>query len=547
MSSSQTGGYLSLVLHAHLPYIRNPDHEYFLEERWLFEAITETYIPLLHLFENLLNDRIDFRITISLTPTLIEMFNDSLLMHRYQRHIDNLVELAAKEVSRTRRDSEFGPVAKMYRQRLLKIRRLFEEVYRKDLTSAFRSLLDTGKADIITSAATHAFLPALMNERSASMAQVMTGASQFRKNFGRKPSGIWLPECGFHPGCDALLKKCGIRFFFLESHGLINSRPKNSKGIYQPVRTPAGVFAFARDAECSRQVWSATNGYPGDFDYRDFYRDVGFDLDFGYLSPHLTEGIRTFTGLKYYRITGKSDAKKPYIRQNALKKTEIHARHFLKNRKDQILSLGKTLKIKPVVTAAYDAELFGHWWFEGPEWLGSFLKMASKQRAFRLITPSEYLSENRAMETAMPSMSSWGDRGFSSTWVNGSNAWVYKHLHKAARMMTEMASEHCRAKGAIKRALNQAARELLLAQASDWAFMMKTGSASEFAKNRFTEHVNHFFELHREIGRGQIDETKLASLERTNAIFSDIDYRIYAGDENPFRRGACRRDRTSRT
>jgi 1,4-alpha-glucan branching enzyme len=477
-----------------------------------------------------LNGGVDFRITISLTPTLVEMFNDALLMGRYQRHLDNLMELSEKEVWRTRMDSGFGPVAIMYRRRLRKIRRLFEEVYRKDLTSAFRSLLGTGKVDIITSTATHAFLPALMSERQAVTAQITTGAGHFRKNFGRNSSGIWLPECGYYPGCDYLLKKCGIRFFFLESQGLLNSTPKNSYGIYRPAKTPSGVFAFSRDAECSRQVWSAADGYPGDFDYRDFYRDIGFDLGFDYLSPHLPEGIRTFTGLKYYRITGKSDTKKPYVRQRALKKAKIHAHHFLKSRDNQIHSLREKLKIRPVVTAAYDAELFGHWWFEGPEWLGYFLKLASKQSAFRLVTASEYLAGSRKVETASPSMSSWGDRGYGSTWVNDSNAWIYKHLNRAARIMGEMASRHLGATGILKRALNQAARELLLAQASDWAFMMKTGGASEFAKNRVTGHIKHFFLLHGEITKGAIDEDTLARIERTDAIFRDIDYRLYAPD-----------------
>ncbi len=547
MSSSRHEGYLSLVLHAHLPYVRNPYHEYFLEERWLFEAVTETYVPLLHLFENLLNDGVDFRITLSLTPTLLEMFNDSLLMSRYQRHLDSLIELAGKEVSRIRRDSEFGPVAKMYRLRLLRIRRLFEEVYGKDLTSAFRALLGSGKVEILASAATHAFLPALMSEPDAAAVQITTGAGHFRKTFGRNPSGIWLPECGFHPGCDDLLKKCGIRFFFVEGHGLLNCRPKTSKGIYAPARTPAGVFAFSRDSECSRQVWSATGGYPGDFDYRDFYRDVGFDLDAGYLAPHLPEGVRTFTGLKYYRITGGSAAKEPYIRERALRKAKKHARHFLKSREDHIRSLRESLGIRPIVTAAYDAELFGHWWFEGPQWLGYFLKMASRQDAFRLVTPSEYISENRAAETAMPSMSSWGDRGYSSTWVNSSNVWIYRHLNRAARMMKETASRNPAASGIRKRALNQAARELLLSEASDWPFMMKTGSAAEFARIRVTEHLEHFFRLQMEITEGRIDEANLGRLERMNAIFGDIDYRIYARDESRFRREVCRRDRTLRT
>ncbi len=530
VSSFEPDGYLSLVLHAHLPYVRSPEHEYLLEERWLFEAITETYIPLLELFGNLLDEGVDFRITLSITPTLTEMFNDSLLMKRYLRHLYGLIELAGKEAARTRRDAALAPVARMYKERFIKTAHLFEDVYRKDLTSAFRSLLDSGKIELITSAATHAYLPALMTAPGSVRAQISTGARHFRNNFGRPAAGIWLPECGFFPGCETFFETEGIRFFFLESHGLTNCAPRNVNGIYAPVRTPSGVFAFSRDAECSGQVWSASNGYPGDFDYRDFYRDAGFDLEFADLEPYLPEGVRTFTGLKYFRITGKSGEKKPYVRQRALRKARLHAEHFLNSRRDQALFLRKKLKARPLVTAAYDAELFGHWWFEGPEWLGSFLRKTAKQKTVRLVTPREYLDRNPDIQTAMPSMSSWGEKGYSTTWINNSNAWIYRHLSRAARMMEEAAERHADAKGHMKRALNQAARELLLAQASDWAFMMKTGSASEFAGRKFSGHIENFFALHRQISAGKIDKNSLERLEMINNIFRDIDYRIYRGD-----------------
>jgi 1,4-alpha-glucan branching enzyme len=525
---SKPDGYFSLVLHAHLPYVRNPEHEYFLEERWFFEAISETYIPLLDLLGNLLGDGIDFRLTLSLTPTLIGMFNDGLLMKRYQRHLSGLIELAGKEAARTRRDAALGPVARMYQKKFIRTAHLFEDVYRKDLTAAFRALFDSGKVELIASAATHAYLPALMHDPESVSAQIYTGIRHFRKNFGRHPAGFWLPECGFFPGCETFLKDAGIRFFFLESHGLAASVPQNIRGIYAPIKTPSGVFAFSRDAECSRQVWSAQGGYPGDFDYRDFYRDVGFDLDLAYLKPYLPEGTRTFTGLKYFRITGKSDEKEPYVRKKALKRAKIHAEHFLKSRQDQVLFLKKKSKIQPIVTACYDAELFGHWWFEGPEWLGFFLRKAARQKKVKLVTPLEYLAENAELQTAMPSMSSWGDKGYSSTWVNSSNSWIYRHLSRAARMMKKIVEEHAGARGRMKRALNQAARELLLAQASDWAFMMKTGNAADFAEKKITGHIANFLALHREISAGKINETNLTRLELTNNVFPDIDYSIYA-------------------
>ncbi|MBI5640466.1 MAG: DUF1957 domain-containing protein, partial [Nitrospirae bacterium] len=493
-----------------------------------YEAITDTYIPLLNILENLLNDRIDFRITLSLTPTLLEMFNDSLLISRYQRHMDNLIELTEKEVFRTRNDVRFNPVVRMYLRKFLDTKRRFEYTYSRDLTAAFRSLYDSGRIELITSAATHAYLPAIITEYSAARAQILIGAESFQKNFSSRANGIWLPECGYTPGLDPLLKDAGLNFFFLESHGLLNETAKYGHSIYAPVKTPAGIVAFSRDAESSKQVWSAWEGYPGDPDYRDFYRDIGFDQDLDYLRPYLPDSMRTFTGLKYFRITGKTDNKEPYVPEKAVAKAAMHAGHFVKSRRDQALQLHEKLKIKPLITAAYDAELFGHWWFEGPAWLDMmFRKGASGRMPFRFITPSEYIAEGRGLETAAPSVSSWGSRGYSSTWIAPENSWIYRHLNRAARQMTRLAQENPGAKGLLKRSLNQSARELLLSQASDWAFMMKKESASAFATAKFNEHLSNFTDLHQQIVSGQIKETRLIPLELKNSLFSDLDFRIF--------------------
>lgn len=529
--TSQPKGYLLPVLHAHLPFIRYPQHEYHLEENWFYEATTETYIPLLAVLERLIGDRIDFRLTLSLSPSLIEMFNDRLLRERYERHLGNLLELSEKEVRRTRKDAGVGPVARMYRDRFREVHRIFEDTYRKDLTGAFRSVMETGAVEIIPSAATHGYLPALMTDPVAARSQIMVAAGHFRRHFGCRPQGIWLPECGFVPGIDHFLKEAGIGYFFLEAHGILGGRPKTSQGIYAPVRTPSGIAAFGRDVESSKQVWSAAEGYPGDFDYRDFYRDIGFDLAYAYVSPHLPAGIRTFTGMKYYRITGTSDRKKPYVVNKAFRKAAAHAEHFLKSREEQIAFLRRELDITPVITMAYDAELFGHWWFEGPEWLDLFLRKGAACKSLRFVTPSEYLSEHPAAGTVMPSPSSWGSRGYSRTWIDASNNWLYRHLHRASRSLSHSVRSHPHADGVLKRALAQALRELLLAQASDWPFMMKTGSASAFAKHKFLEHMSNFLSLNRMIRSGKISREKLIALEEKNCIFRELDHRIYGWPE----------------
>lgn len=520
-----------IMLHAHLPYIRYPEHENFLEENWLYETMTETYIPLINILENLLDDGVDFRLSLSLSPPLIEMLSDDLLMSRYQRYLCKLIELSEKEVYRNRRHIRRRDLASMYHKRFLRTRYLFENVYRRDLISAFRALMESGRLEIATCSATHAYLPALMTEPEAVKAQVQLPVMHFRKFFGRKPPGIWLPECGFSPGMDSLLREAGLGYFFLESHGVLNSAQVNRKNIYTSVKTPSGITAFARDASSSRQVWSAQEGYPGDADYRDFYRDIGFDLDLDYIRPYLPDGIRTFTGIKYFRVTDRNAVrKKPYNREKALKKTEFHAVDFLKSREKQILSLNKRLKISPLITAAFDAELFGHWWFEGPEWLDHLLrKGAGKDKLVRFITPSEFIAENPASEIFNPSLSSWGQKGYSSTWIDTSNSWIYKHMHRAAKRMQDMAGKNFRARGLLRKALNQAARELLLAQSSDWAFMMQKEKASEFATKKFTEHITNFSILHHEITSGRINREALALLEHKDNIFSDMDFKIYAG------------------
>ncbi len=529
---SQTeNGYLMIMLHAHLPYVRYPEHEHFLEENWLYEAMTETYIPLITILENLVADGVDFRVALSLTPPLLEMLNDDLLMNRYQRYLSALIELSGREISRNRKDSRFRDIAAMYRKRFLKTQHLFENVYRRDLIAAFRKLRESGRVEIATCSATHAYLPALMPESISAEVQIQLAVAHYQKFFGEKPSGIWLPECGFTPAIDILLKKAGLGYFFLESHGVVNSSPGSRKNIYTSVKTPEGITAFARDNISSRQVWSAHEGYPGAADYRDFYRDIGFELDLDYIGPYLPDGIRTFTGLKYFRITNRGSArKKPYDRGKALQKAKSDAADFIKRREMQMLSLNRRMKIRPLITSAFDAELFGHWWFEGPEWLDHLLrKGAGRGKLLRFITPSEFIAENPATEILNPSLSSWGQKGYSSTWISASNSWVYKHIHSAAKRMHAVSVKNIRARGLKKRALNQAARELLLAQASDWAFMMQKEKASEFAIRKFTEHITNFTVLYHEISAGRINRDHLAFLESKNNIFSDIDFRIYAG------------------
>ncbi|WP_418790595.1 1,4-alpha-glucan branching protein domain-containing protein [Phosphitispora sp. TUW77] len=524
-------GYLALVLHAHLPYIRHPEKENFLEEKWFFEALTETYIPLIGIFDNLLKDGVDFRVTVSLSPPLISMMADDLLRKRYLMHLNKLIELAYRETERTA-GTEFASTAWMYLERFDKIRDIFVNRYGTNLLQAFRKYREKGCVELITSCATHGFLP-LMKKKESIRAQVAVAADLFTRQFGTSPRGIWLPECAYTPGIDEILKNYGIQFFFTDTHGIMYATPCPVQGIYAPLYTPAGVAAFGRDPETSRQVWDMHQGYPGDYWYREFYRDIGYDLGIDYIGPYVGENnLRIDTGIKYYRITGKTDHKEVYNRAVALERAAEHAGNFVFNREQQVEHLASRMDRLPLVVSTYDAELFGHWWYEGPEWINFMLrKLHYDQDTVKTITPWEYLNLCPTNQVASLPMSSWGHKGYNEVWLSPPNDWIYKHLHKAETRMSETAQANPAAEGLRKRALNQMARELLLAQSSDWAFIMKMKTAVGYAEKRTKDHIARFSRLYWAVNNNDLHEDEISLLEKVDNIFPDIDYRVYQPDK----------------
>jgi len=523
--------FLSIILHTHLPFVRHPEEEHFLEERWFFEAVTETYLPLLERFERLANEQIPYRITMSFTPTLLAMLADPLLQQRYVRHLERLIELSQKEIERTRWQPPFQRLALFYHHRLTSTRRQYVEGYHRNLIQAFRALSDRGCIEPIASCATHGLLPLMAVQPSAARAQIRVGVEAFAQAFGRRPAGFWLPECGYHPGHDAFLRDEGLQYFLVDAHGLLFGSPRPKYGIFAPARCPnSGVAAFGRDLESSKSVWSGEEGYPGDADYREFYRDIGYDLDYDYVRPYLNgDGSRLNTGIKYYRITGATEDKQPYDPDRALEKAAEHAGNFLFNRQQQMEHLRTVMDRQPIVVSPYDAELFGHWWFEGPDWLEFLIrKIHTDQTTFQLASPSDYLQAGRRLQVLEPCQSTWGVGGYNEVWLNGTNDWIYRHLHRMADQMIEAAQAHPSPDALQARILNQMARELLLAQASDWAFILKTQTHTAYAYRRLRDHLARFMHLAQALRHRQIDSEWLADVEMKDSVFPAIDYRVYA-------------------
>ncbi len=533
-------GYLALLLHAHLPFVRHPDHDDFLEEDWFFEAITESYIPLLAMMERLVRDEVPFQLTMTVTPTLCAMLQDELLRERYVRYLDRAVALAEREMERTRDDEQLRALAEFYHTHFQVSRQRFFQ-WSGDLLGVFRRLREDGCLELIASAATHGLLPLLQQSPEAVRAQIFVGCDSFRSTFHADPAGFWLPECAYHPGIENVLREADLRWFVVDAHGLMFGDPRPRRAIYAPCFTPAGPAAFARDRDSSRQVWSATEGYPGDPAYREFYRDIGFELPLDHLCPGSSSPLRKFTGIKYHRITARHGEKELYDPAVAEQAAHAHASHFLEARRQQLNEL-RALDFDPIVIAPFDAELFGHWWFEGPQFLESLIRQAAHSQQdlrltsrdryghedFQLTTPTAFLAEHPTQQTVSPAASTWGENGHLGVWLDKTNSWIYPHLYAAAERMTELADKHRDGSDRpADRVLQQLAGELLLAQSSDWPFLIRTGTAKHYATKRVTDHLLRFNRLHDDFVSGNIDEGFLANCEWRDNIFPEIDWRRY--------------------
>ncbi|GEM_PF-81772 len=519
-------GLLVFHLHAHLPYIRKRvsygDSGFWqplgFPPEWFHEAVKDTYVPLILLFENLVSEGVDFRISMDISPTLTNMMRDALLQEEFLRYIDAHINLARAEVDRTRRQAmQYHDTAWMHLNRFLEIRDCFLK-YDCDLTKAFKDFQELGYLEISTCGATHAFLPFHTAFPEAIRGQIETAVLDYEDTFGMTPKGIWLPECAYVPGLEKFVERAGLRYFFTETHGVTLADCPVAFGTHAPVFVKGSdVAAFARDPETGKQVWSGEEGYPGDPDYLDFHFKGG--------------------PLRYNRITSRTnDYKEPYVRQWAMEKAARHAQHFMEARNFRFRYIKNWFWKKPLVVAMYDAELFGHHWFEGTDFLYFLLKkLYYNQNETELITPSSYLHRYPRNQEVFLNPSSWGDKGTFDKWMYGSVSWMHRHTHEAVRELVAMSS-HLRDKEpgdeVARRIVAQAGRELLQSMNSDIPFVISNGHFVDRMKEYYFEDLERFWNLvslfWSKERKDRSGLCRLEHLEMTNPIFPSIDPEVFA-------------------
>ena len=520
-----------LTLHGHLPYVlhhgRWPHGSV-----WLSEGALDSYLPLIEVLQQLERDRIPAPITLGITPVLANQLASPSFVSEFEAYMERRLESAVQASASltSADDAPLRPIAGYWQERLQRLYDLFRSLD-DDVLGTLRGFEDRGVIEIISSAATHGFLPLLARDESIAL-QLRVGVSEHRRLFGRTPTGCWVPECAYRPagawdpgfgaraqphrvGIEQHLADAGFRYFFVDAH-LVHAGaalgypdagaagPPGKRTPYTAYRVASAdgkvqdLFVLVRDPQSSSQVWSRAEGYPGDEWYLEFHK------------------IRWPDGLRLWRVTGPRvdlGAKQHYDPRAAQNSAKQHADHFagvLQQTAEQRRGTSDA-----VVTAPFDAELFGHWWFEGVDFLGNVYRRLARD-GMRPVTARDHVAAhgNRAPAIQLTA-GSWGKDGNFTYWLNDQTAWTWKRLWALEDAYWGAARAALAAGPEARAVLAQATRSMLLAQASDWQFIISAGEAGDYATQRFDEHCGQAEDLVRALAHGKVDE---ATVRRAEAL-----------------------------
>jgi len=520
---------ISLVLEAHIPYVKefNKDDDLSQsgEEGWFFESVSETFLPLLEVLDRLEDEHIPFRLGLAISPVLCSMLCDERLQKKYLHYTDKQVEFGEHELERTVKMSEMNNLAQIYYKQIKERQCAYSERYEKNILKAFDFYRKKGKVEILASCATNAFMPFVSHNAESLQAQMEIPFSAYRRSFGGIPQGFWLPALGWTPELEPYLRAYNFNYTIIDSHGLLFANPPPHKGTFFPVKTPNGTIILARDFNAVREIEQIT----GDEAYRDNDRDVGYELSSDMVKPFLsTEGERHRTGYKYWPVSG-NGKNTVYNPQSANERAEKHAELFLKNTITRLEEAAKYMKEPPLSLYAQNADNFGRLWHEGPKFIETLFRMAAEYSGLQFVCPNEFIFKQNisSFQIVEPEFSSWGFNGYAETWLDASNDWIYRHLSRSMERMTELAERFPDDTGLKERALNQAAREILLAQSADWPALLYRQDSTEYARNQAENALRNFTTIYEALGSNYISTEWLTTLERRHNLFPNINYRVF--------------------
>ncbi|MCP4230298.1 MAG: DUF1957 domain-containing protein [bacterium] len=515
-------GYFTFVLHSHLPYVLGYGGWPHGTD-WLYEAACETYIPLLRIFRGMLADGIAPKVTVGISPVLSEQLADNFFKTGLLEYVDLKLEAARdneKEFAASG-DDAMAALARRWREEFTELKTFFENEISRDIPGAFRELQEAGALEIITCGATHAYFPLTGRDETIAF-QLRAAVDSHERHYGKPPRGIWLPEAAYRPGykwrypvepyserepsersgVERLLAKAGINYFFVDTHlleggearGVYAARfeglkrlmaqmdeeaPATVEGDYSPHRPyyvgdieKGQTICFVRDPETGLTVWSGEHGYPGDGRYLDFHK------------KHHPGGLR------YWRVTSPNSGlgdKERYEPERITERIAENSDHFTALVKS-ILAAATTDE-PPILVAPFDTELFGHWWYEGIEWLDAALRKLAADPDIELATAGEYLDKYPAEKVVSLPEGSWGEGGFHWIWLNPETEWSWKLFYELEDRFAKIGERELNPEA--RAVYVKALREFAVFAASDWQFLISTWSARDYAEERLRLHYGN--------------------------------------------------------
>ncbi len=558
-----------LVLHSHMPYVLSHGKSPHGTD-WLDESAAECYLPLLSALDRLEREGIKPRWTVNVTPILAEQLEDPAWKRGFVEYCDEKIAASREDRIgfRAAGETHMEGLGAFWERVYARARDEFTDLWGSSIVGGFRRFHESGAIEVITSGATHGYQPLLATDESC-RAQVRLGIETFTKHFGGKPRGIWLPECAYRPaydwkspveddaplepraGTDEILASEGIEYFFVDSHMIRGGSPLGTYGTkfpqlaelfarsskyftppaehrseYEHYRLPTGVSVFARDPETTVKVWSGDVGYPGDPSYLEFHKQL-------------------YPGrLKYWRISeNKADLgqKGPYDPWRAFERVTDHAKDMVEVVKATLARYRGSSGRRGTIVAMYDTELFGHWWWEGPEFLYQLGRNMALDGDVEMCSGGNVLDADPPRHTITLPEGSWGEGGYHYIWLNGENSWTWERLYRAERRLRDLVAAGL--EGRYADILTQAAREMLLAEASDWQFLISTQAARDYAEIRFADHCERFerlADLYEAARAGteptEADRAFLADCRTKDAPFADLDLAIWSSLPAPVSR-----------
>ncbi|MFC4951189.1 1,4-alpha-glucan branching protein domain-containing protein [Pseudonocardia sp. GCM10023141] len=457
-------GTFCLVLHSHLPWLAHHGR-WPVGEEWLYQSWAHAYLPVLDVVRRLADEGRRNLLTLGVTPVLAAQLDDPHCLTGLHHWLGGWLLRAHDAAPRL-------PALAAHEHRLASAAIAdFETHWRHGASPMLRGLSDEGVLELLGGPATHPFGPLLKPEVRAFALEA--GLADATIRLGSRPSGIWAPECGYEPGMEHGYAAAGVARFLVDGPAL-----HGDTGFARTVGT-SDVVTFGRDLDVTYRVWSPRSGYPGGRDYRDFHT---FDHE---------------SGLKPARVTGRSVApqdKRPYEPDRAAAAVARDAADFVSVVRKRLVDLREQHGRPALTVAAFDTELFGHWWHEGPAWLEAVLR-ALPAAGVRVTTLRGAVDAGLVAGPVEVPPSSWGSGKDWRVWAGDLVSDLIELNERVQKTLIDAAP----ATGAVADAL---AQEALLALSSDWAFMVSKDSAAGYARERAHGHAARVEELAAQLRAG---------------------------------------------